>query len=210
MSGYKNSEQGIFTNATTTNSQIVKQREKISQANNNRRAPSDLGISRVSSRLFTYDDGLIGQVGLDAIFASSFETFNRLDEKAFASDSSFNPDFLSNVNLDSVNRDLYSDITNAEDLPNEKGPNLAAPDINQLQEGSIVPGSSAPLGSEHFKERGFGWRDDRNEPGTDEARIGTYFKRHYKAADDLSKENPLFGEAKSPEDDIFIQYDQPS
>ncbi len=196
MAGYRKAD-GLFTNATTKNDQIVRQREKLEASNNQFHRSADLGIGSDTSNIF---------VGFDAdqILEDSTTVFNALD---IASNiPSGNPDFEGLVSMNSmgVTPDVYGDIGNAKDKPNKKGPNLLIPDLDQLIQGSVSEASESV--STRFENKGFGWRDDRNEPGTATATIGQYFSKHYNHTGE-SAEKPVFGEAKDLIEDV-IDYKQ--
>ena len=101
--------------------------------------------------------------------------------------------------------DMYDDLSNAKDKPNKKGPNLIIPDLDQLIQGSVTEASDQV--STRFENKGFGWRDDRNEPGTATATIGQYFSKHYNSTGE-SDSKPVLGEAKDLGEDP-INYKQP-
>ena len=139
------------------------------------------------------------------IYDRSVEEFQDLDIVSPGG----NPDFASGGNLlDSRNFNLFGNVSSQIDKPNEKGPNLVAPDINNLS--TPTPNQE----SSNFTNRGFGWRDDRNEPGTDTARIGEYFSKHYNSTGNAQAgiPVPVFGEAKdqgTQANPDAINYDQP-
>ena len=212
MAGYKSSGEE-FVNATSINTQIEKQRDAISVRQND---PNRNYLGTSKDNLYTYfshpdfdnvDDMRQG------IFDASYDAFTALDSSAFNTREDFNPDFPGGAKLDSSSRGaIYSNIVRQADKPNTFGPNIAAPNLDALIEGSIVPGSNIPQGRDNLKNRGFGWQDDRNKLGKDAATIGKYFSRHYSNNSGEVQENissPVFGEAKSPEDDTIIRYDQP-
>ena len=199
MAGYRRAGAGIFTNATTINDQMDRQREDYRE-NNLARVGSELqnlGVARDMSNLFP---GFIAQ----EIYDRSVEEFQDLDILADGG----NPDFEFGADMRSLGagsvlgRNMFDDVDEQSDLPNEKGPNLIAPDINDLTF------TNTDQSSTQFENRGFGWRDARNDPGTETARIGEYFSKHYKS-DGSNLEPPVLGEAKSPDSDTNIQYDQP-
>jgi hypothetical protein len=203
MAGYRRAGAGQFTNATTINDQMDRQRAAYRSRNEARRSSPELGVGHDTSSLFRFDD----DNGLDSVFAQSVSTFESLDISQGVGDQ--NPDFQRQPSLDSLSsRTMFNDLENAIDKPNKKGPNLAVPDINKLQSGAIVPGSEAPQGAENNRSRGFGWEDGRNVEGSGEATIGSYFSRHYNAQN-TSQIKPIFGEAKSPLGDTNIDYNQP-
>jgi hypothetical protein len=192
MAGYRKAGVGQFTNATTINDQMDRQREEYQGRPEN--AGSERGIARDTTQLFSNMP--------DDIFSSSVNVFEELDNFALRG----NPDFQTGANLSSLGAgefvNMFSDVENRIDKPNKKGPNLVAPNINNLSEETSTQQTS------QFNERGFGWRDGRNEPATETARIGTYFSRHYNA-EGAPENKPILGEAKSPEDDQNIEYNQP-
>lgn len=192
MAGYRKADD-LFTNATTKNDQIDRQRSAYKDRNQN-----EMGIGSNTSNIF---------VGFDAdqILEDSTTVFNALD---IASNiPSGNPDFEGLVSMNSmgVTPDVYGDIGNVKDKPNEKGPNLLVPDINQVIQGS-VPDASDTINT-RFENKGFGWRDDRNEPGNIAATIGQYFSKHYNSTT-TPNDKPVLGEAKDLGDDP-INYKQP-
>jgi len=196
MAGYRRAGVG-FTNATTKNDQMDRQRDAYRSRNDARLSASELGVGHDTSSLFS------NMPDPDDIFSSSVSTFEELDEAVLTG----NPDFQIGASLASFGAgevfgaNMFRDVENRIDKPNKKGPNLVAPNINNLSEETATQQSS------QFEERGFGWRDDRNEPATETARIGTYFSRHYNSTGS-SDSKPVLGEAKSLEEDV-INYDQP-
>lgn len=192
MAGYRKAD-GLFTNATTKNDQIDRQRSAYKDRNQ-----SEMGIGSDTSNIF---------VGFDAddILNTSVQEFNTLD--IISNVANGNPDFEGIVSMTSmgVTPDMYNDISNAKDKPNKKGPNLLIPDLDQLIQGSVSEASESV--STRFENKGFGWRDDRNEPGTATATIGQYFSKHYNHTGE-SNEKPVLGEAKDLIEDV-IDYKQP-
>lgn len=197
MAGYRTTGTS-FTNATTKNDQMVRQRAAI-RSSNESRAPlhMDLGIASDTSSLFSMPDD---------VFSESVRVFKLTDQFGQFIDPlnpiRGNPDFGFVSGNSAASLRMFNDVENRIDRPNKKGPNLVAPNINNLAEAT-----NSNEGSK-FTNRGFGWRDQRNEPGSEEARIGTYFSRHYNS-ESSSDNPPVFGEAKSPEGDTIIDYDQP-
>lgn len=197
MAGYRKAD-GLFTNATTKNDQIDRQRSTLRTSNDTFSRSQDLGVGSDTSNIFT-------GFNADQILEDSTAVFNALD---FSSNlPSGNPDFEGTVIMDStgIGASFYSDIGNVKDKPNEKGPNLLVPDINQVIQGS-VPDASDTINT-RFENKGFGWRDDRNEPGNIAATIGQYFSKHYNSTG-ASNDKPVLGEAKDLGDDP-IDYKQP-
>ena len=192
MAGYRTSGDR-FINATAINTQIVEQREAYNDTSllgldfSNPNA-SGKGIARSTTPLFSMPEN---------IQAESFNVFKQLDTVV----PSGNPDFRPSL-LDSSNFNVYGDVSSQSDRPNKKGPNLIAPDINDSTFTNTDQSTS------QFENRGFGWRDKRNEPGTEPARIGEYFSKHYRS-DGANLNKPVLGEAKSPSIDPNIDYDQP-
>jgi len=189
MAGYRKADD-LFTNATTKNDQIDRQRAAYKDRNQ-----TEMGIGTDTSNIF---------VGFDAsdILSTSVDVLNNLD----ITSESGNPDFISSIDFTHSNREnLYNDVSNAKDKPNTKGPNLLIPDLNQVIQGS-VPAASDQV-STRFTNKGFGWRDDRNEPASETATIGQYFSKHYNHTGESSSK-PAFGEAKDLGDDP-ISYKQP-
>lgn len=191
MAGYRKAD-GLFTNATTKNDQIDRQRSAYKDRNQ-----SEMGIGSDTSNIF---------VGFDAddILNTSVQEFNTLD--VISNVANGNPDFEGIVSMNNagITPDMYNDISNAKDKPNKKGPNLLIPDLDQLIQGSVSEASESV--STRFENKGFGWRDDRNEPGTATATIGQYFSKHYNHTGE-SAEKPVFGEAKDLIEDV-IDYKQ--
>jgi len=191
MAGYRKAD-GLFTNATTKNDQIDRQRSAYKDRNQ-----SEMGIGSDTSNIF---------VGFDAddILNTSVQEFNTLD--VISNVANGNPDFEGIVSMNNagITPDMYDDISNAKDKPNKKGPNLLIPDLDQLIQGSVSEASESV--STRFENKGFGWRDDRNEPGTATATIGQYFSKHYNHTGE-SAEKPVFGEAKDLIEDV-IDYKQ--
>lgn len=188
MAGYRKSGDEDFVNATTFNKQIERQREAYKGRNQ-----SEMGIGSTSN--------IFPDISAD-VFTDSVAVMNSLD----ITSENGNPDFISSIDFTHrTASSMYDDLSNAADKPNKKGPNLIAPDINNLS----APTQDQATISEDRQNRGFGWRDDRNEPATPAATIGTYFSRHYNATGNDSVSRPLLGEAKSPEDDPNIKYTQP-
>jgi hypothetical protein len=192
MAGYRKAD-GLFTNATTKNDQIVRQRQAYQDRNQ-----TQMGVARDTSSLFPGFDA-------DDILNTSVSEFERLD--ILSNVPNGNPDFegLVSMNNAGLTPDMYDDVANAKDKPNKKGPNLIIPDINQIIQGS-VPETSGQETS-RFENKGFGWRDERNEPGTPKATIGQYFSKHYNSTGE-SSDKPVFGEAKDLGEDP-IRYKQP-
>lgn len=196
MAGYRTAGANTFTNATTINDQMDRQREDY-QDNNLARVGSELqnlGVARDTSRIFS------SEWDPQEIISESFRFFKDLDRQS----ESGNPDFprqISHSHEDTLS--MFDNVSDQIDKPNKKGPNLIAPDIN----GSTFANNNQQ--TSQFTERGFGWRDQRNEPGTEPARIGEYFSAHYKIGSNIELNKPELGEAKSPDSDTNIQYDQP-
>ena len=197
MAGYRTSGDR-FVNATAFNTQIVDQREAYNTTSRqsldftNEDPGAGMGIARLTTTLFSMPDD---------IFESSVAKFNTLDFVSNQLGEPGNPDFELTL-LDSRNFNVYGDVSSQSDLPNIKGPNLIAPDINSPS--APVAGTS----TSQFTNGGFGWRDQRNEPGTEPARIGEYFSKHYRS-DGTNLNKPVLGEAKNPSNDPNIDYNQP-
>lgn len=188
MAGYRKSGDGDFVNATTFNKQIVRQRREYQGG-----STSTMGIA---SEYSVFPDRS------EEVLTASVDTMNSLDLMSEQGNPDFTPsiDFANNRALS-----MYDDLGSAKDKPNKKGPNLIAPDINNIT-AETADQAGTP---EERQNRGFGWRDERNEPATPAATIGTYFSRHYNSTGNASVTPPTLGEAKSPENDPFIKYDQP-
>jgi len=195
MAGYR-APGDRFINATTTNNQMDDQRAKYLEKNQES-APDrlDLGIARSTTPLFRMPTN---------IFEASSDVFRTLDSFVLRG----NPDFSTGADMSSMKsgvllgNTMFDDVENQSDLPNQKGPNLIAPDIND------ATFSNDEQQGSRFENRGFGWRDPRNEPATETARIGEYFSKHYSVTGP-SDDPAVFGEAKSPDSDPNIDYDQP-
>ena len=169
--------------------------ERYVRINQARSVEENLGIARDTSALFP---SFVAQ----DIYDRSVEEFQDLDIVSPGG----NPDFAAGGNLlDSRNFNLFGNVSSQIDKPNEKGPNLIAPDIND------PTFTNTDQSSTQFENRGFGWRDARNDPGTETARIGEYFSKHYNSTGNAQANIPVpvLGEAKSPDSDTNIQYDQP-
>ncbi len=192
MAGYRKAD-GLFTNATTKNDQIDRQRAAYRDRNQ-----SEMGIGSDTSSIFAGPTA-------DEIFSLSVEEFNTLDLTSNVANG--NPDFEGVVSMNSsgATSGMYNDLSNAKDKPNKKGPNLVIPDLDQVIQGS-VPETSDQV-STRFENKGFGWRDNRNEPGTETATIGQYFSKHYNSTGE-SDSKPVLGEAKNLGEDP-IDYKQP-
>ena len=195
MAGYRTSGSD-FVNATAINTQIVKQRETYNTTSgqtldfSNGNPGAGMGIARSTTPLFSMPAN---------IFESSALVFKDLDFLAEGG----NPDFgVTGVKMDNDGMPFFTDVTRQSDLPNIKGPNLIAPDIND------PTFTNTDQSTSQFENRGFGWRDQRNEPGAEPARIGEYFSKHYRS-DGTNLNKPVLGEAKSPSNDTNIDYNQP-
>ena len=197
MAGYRKADD-LFTNATTKNDQIVRQREALEASNNQFHRSADLGIGSDTSNIFKGFDA-------DKILDAAVNTLNDLDITSNVANG--NPDFEGAVSMNSAGAEtsMYDDLSNAKDKPNKKGPNLVIPNLDQVIQGS-VPETSDQV-STRFENKGFGWRDDRNEPGTATATIGQYFSKHYSSTGE-SDSKPVLGEAKNLGEDP-IDYKQP-
>lgn len=192
MAGYRKAD-GLFTNATTKNDQIDRQRAAYKDRNQ-----SEMGVGSDTSHIFFGFDA-------DDIFNTSVQEFNTLD--VISNVSNGNPDFEGIVSMNNAGAtpEMYDDLSNAKDKPNKKGPNLIIPDLDQLIQGSVTEASDQV--STRFENKGFGWRDDRNEPSTVTATIGQYFSKHYNSTGE-SDSKPVLGEAKNLGEDP-IDYKQP-
>lgn len=199
MAGYRAPGER-FINATTKNDQIVDQRTKYQEKNTTRGDNANLGVSRDITSLFRFDEG-----GLDSIFEASTNTFKVLDVGAGVAGELGNPDFVPVTAQSSLGSFfIYDDVGNQSDMPNRKGPNLIAPDIDDATFTNVERQES------QFTNRGFGWRDSRNDPATEASRIGEYFSKHYGVQGPPDPDDKvIFGEAKSPDPDPNIDYDQP-
>jgi hypothetical protein len=204
MAGYRRAGDE-FTNATTKNDQIERQREAYIARNQARSVSDDLGIGSDTSTIFSFDD----PDGLNTVFSQSVEVFNALDSGLYIAGS--NPDFTGRISQRSEGTvSMYDDLGQQLDKPNKKGFNLASPEIDSLSRGPgvVVVGLDEPLGGENDKLRGFGWNyPGKNEEGTTTLIIGTYFSRHYNSTD-VSSEPPVLGESKDFDSDP-IDYRQP-
>lgn len=190
MAGYKQTDPEEFINATTFNKQIERQRSYYKGG-----STSEMGVYTPTS-IFPDRSALV------------FEKSVREMKVGDLLVGQGNPDFQAGVNM--INHmfddNMFSDLSEADDKPNKKGPNLIAPDIDNLT-AKTEHSASIP---EVRQNKGFGWKDERNEPATLAATIGTYFSRHYNDTGNNSDVfPPVFGEAKSPESDDKIDYEQP-
>ena len=192
MAGYRKAD-GLFTNATTKNDQIDRQRAAYKDRNQ-----SEMGVGSDTSHIFFGFDA-------DDILNTSVQEFNTLD--VISNVANGNPDFEGIVSMNNAGAtpEMYDDLSNAKDKPNKKGPNLIIPDLDQLIQGSVTEASDQV--STRFENKGFGWRDDRNEPATPTATIGQYFSKHYNSTGE-SDSKPVLGEAKNLGEDP-IDYKQP-
>ena len=192
MAGYRKAD-GLFTNATTKNDQIDRQRAAYKDRNQ-----SEMGVGSDTSHIFFGFDA-------DDILNTSVQEFNTLD--VISNVANGNPDFEGIVSMNNAGAtpEMYDDLSNAKDKPNKKGPNLIIPDLDQLIQGSVTEASDQV--STRFENKGFGWRDDRNEPSTPTATIGQYFSKHYNSTGE-SDSKPVLGEAKNLGEDP-IDYKQP-
>lgn len=202
MAGYKTPD-GLFVNATTQNDQIVRQRESYQQKNLDNSSRAELGIGTNTSSTFP-------KFKPNEIFAKSCDVFSELDSitnTASGDQRQGNPDFQKDVALDSrgASDNLFSEVENAKDLPNKKGPNIVVPDIDKLNSGSIETTATEAVGGEHDKSRGFGWSDDRNNEGEQSSVIGSYFSKHYNATG-TSQNPPTLGEANDQGSNDPIDY----
>ena len=189
MAGYRKADD-LFTNATTKNDQIDRQRAAYKDRNQ-----SEMGIGTDTSAMFAGFDA-------DDILNTSVEILNKLD----LTSESGNPDFISSIDFSHTGREsMYDDLDNAKDKPNKKGPNLIVPDLNQVIQGSVP--EAAAQATSRFENKGFGWRDDRNEPNNPTSTIGQYFSKHYSSTGESSSK-PVLGESKDLGDDP-ISYKQP-
>ena len=93
---------------------------------------------------------------------------------------------------------MFENLDEPIDKPNKLGPNLLVPDVNNL---SVATERTV---SARFLNKGYGWRDERNDPGSEQSTIGTYFKKHYSSGD-----KPTLGESNDFNDNN-INYDQPT
>lgn len=192
MAGYR-TPGTRFTNATTTNNQIEDQRTAYQGRDEN--SGSGRGIARSTTPLFRMPED---------VFEASVEIFSSLDSKVGIG----NPDFNNGASLRSIGSGrtsegtMFDDVAVQADMPNKKGPNLIAPDIDDVTFRNDEQQTS------QFTGRGFGWSDGRNDAGEESARIGKFFSKHYNASN-RPENPPVFGEAKSPDEDPNINYDQP-
>ena len=196
MAGYKKPD-GLFTNATTFNDQIERQREKYQEKNDANLVTAGLGVGSSTQSTFPKFEA-------DKILQASIDEFRGLD--LLVNNTNGNPDFFPRVPMNSgESASIYSKLSTAEDKPNKKGPNLVPPDLNKLIQGSIEAGSDEPVGAENDKSRGYGWSDARNDEGTAGSTIGQYFRKHYNAVEQEERlPSPTLGEAndQGPEDPV--------
>ena len=195
MAGYRRAGEQ-FVNATTKNDQMDRQRVALEESNQQFLRSSDLGVGSDTSAIFPGFDA-------DEILASSVDEFSRLD--IISNFPNGNPDFEGVVSMTSEGTtSIYDEIDNVNDKPNKKGPNLIIPDLDQLIQGSVTEASET-VGT-RFENKGFGWRDDRNEPGTSTTLISQYFSKHYNSTGE-SSDKPTLGESKDLGNDV-IDYKQ--
>jgi hypothetical protein len=189
MAGYKQAGNEEFINATTFNKQIERQRQAYQGGDT-----STMGV---------YTPSNIFPDNRSDILESAVLSMNLND---ISIGSNENPDFQDGASMSNIkSRSMFDDLSEAIDQPNKKGPNLIAPDINNLN----APTTSNASIPEDRQNKGFGWRDERNDPSSPAATIGTYFSRHYNdTGDNNDVSKPVLGEAKSPESDVNINYDQ--
>ena len=189
MAGYKQAGTEEFINATTFNKQIERQREAYQGGDT-----STMGVY-APSNIFPDNRSIILEKSVSAMVSNDIAIGRG------------NPDFQVGASMSNIKSDsMFNDLSEAVDRPNKKGPNLIAPDINNI----TAPTQSTASIPEDRQNKGFGWRDERNEPATPAATIGTYFIRHYNDTGNNSAVSPpIFGEAKSPESDNRIDYEQP-
>lgn len=189
MAGYKKSGAKDFVNATTFNEQIKQQRAAYRS-----RSQNAMGVA---------EDYRIFPDNREQILDKSFELFSNLDEEyKVSSDDPGNPDFSEKIRLDYKDTtNMFGSIDEPVDMPNIKGPNLIIPpDLDNLT--APTEGSA---GAE-FENRGYGWKDPRNEPAHESSTLGSYFKTHYSLSN--SSNPPTFGEANDLGNDV-IDYKKP-
>lgn len=190
MAGYKKAGSKDFVNATTFNKQIEHQREAYrGRSQNAMGVASDYRIFRI------FPDRR------QDVLDSSFVILEELDLK-YDPVGGGNPDFEQGFRLDYADTlNMLTSINEPVDMPNIKGPNLIIPpDLDNLT--APTEGSA---GAE-FENRGYGWKDPRNEPAHESSTLGSYFKTHYSL--NTSNNPPTFGEANDLGDDV-IDYKQP-
>ena len=189
MAGYRKSGANDFVNATSFNEQIKRQREAYKGG-----SISEMGV---------YTSQSVFPDRSQEVLEASTDTMKELDLRSELG----NPDFVPHLDFThSGSESMFDDLQNAKDQPNKKGPNLISPDINNIS----APTENQATIPEDRQNKGFGWRDDRNEPSSPASTIGTYFSRHYNSSgDDTSVSLPILGEAKSPSEDPNIDYKQP-
>lgn len=201
MAGYNRpgadlSNDGVFTNATSYNSQIVKQREeyKARQENQNRTH----GIASDTSLLFTGFEA-------DKIIEAAAKQF--LVKEVTAGD---NPDFaISDFKPDKFKsfRDIKIQALNSSgsDAPDGAligvGPTLATQDIDDATRGILTNNF---VGTNNRRNRGFGWRSDYHGNRT----IGSYLSDKYKFNNADQSEDPVT-QGENIDVPIYINYDQP-
>ena len=183
MAGYRRTGAGDHVNATTINSQMERQRSAYQERPEN--AETAFGV---------YSTSNIFPNNMGEIFESSLSVAQDLDEKYISG----NPDFTSEIKFDySQTTEMFGNVSAPIDKPNKLGPNLLVPDINNP---SVATERTV---SARFLNKGFGWRDERNDPGSEQSTIGTYFKNHYTSGEN----KPTLGESNDFNDNI--DYDQP-
>ena len=188
MAGYRRTGAGDHVNATTSNKQMEFQRSAYQARPEN--AETAFGVYSASN-IFPNNMG--------EIFESSLIVAQDLDEEySVSSTDPGNPDFTSSIKFDySQTREIFGNLSEPIDRPNKLGPNLLVPDVNNL---SVATERQV---SARFLNKGYGWRDERNDPGSEQSTIGTYFKKHYS-----SGEKPTLGESNDFNDNV--NYDQPT
>lgn len=188
MAGYKKSGSKDFVNATTFNKQIDRQRQAYQD-----RSQNAMGVAK---------DYIIFPDNREEILNSSFEILEALDLEYVPGIGGGNPDFEQKFRLDYEDTTkMFNNIDEPVDLPNMKGPNLIIPpDLDNLTAPTVESAGS------EFENRGYGWKDPRNEPASESSTLGSYFKTHYSL--NTSNNPPTFGEANDQGDDV-IDYKKP-
>lgn len=188
MAGYNRpganlSDDNVFTNATSYNSQITKQRQEYEARRENQNRTH--GIASDTSLLFAGFEA-------DKIITAASEQF--LVKEVTAGD---NPDFAStDFNADEfksfsdIKRDAIQFVrSDAPDGPRiGVGPTLATQNIDDATRGTLANNF---VGTNNIRRRGFGWRDGDHSITT----IGSYLSDKYRFnSTDLSADEVTQGE----------------
>ena len=189
MAGYRRTGAGDHVNATTLNEQMIRQRRAYQARSEN--AETAFGV---------YSTSNIFPNNMGEIFENSLSVSQELDEEySISGENPGNPDFTSSIKFDySKTTEMFENLEVQIDKPNKLGPNLLVPDVNNL---SVATERQV---SARFLNKGYGWRDERNDPGSEQSTIGTYFKNHYTSG----ANKPTLGESNDFNENV--NYDQPT